>query len=85
MIPFHRDTTQRLGCMKRGALDITEHKFYQAVDWEQVLERKLLPPLKPIILTEDDTSNFIDYSEEDSKREGREDVSVRVMAIFNDF
>ena len=44
-----RDTTQRLGCMKRAGLDIMDHKFYQTLDWEEVLERKLEPPLRPII------------------------------------
>ena len=47
-----RDTTQRLGCMKRAGLDIMEHKFYQTVDWTQVVERKLQPPLRPSIQAE---------------------------------
>ena len=31
-----RDTTQRLGCMKRSTLDVTEHKFYDTLDWDEV-------------------------------------------------
>ena len=80
-----RDTTQRLGCMKRAAQDITEHKFYQSLDWDKVVERKLEPPLKPFLLGEDDTSNFIDYTEEDKQAENREDVSLRLRAIFSEF
>ena len=51
-----RDTTQRLGCMKRSTLDVTEHKFYDTLDWDEVslefhfrIERqtlkKMFPPL----------------------------------------
>ena len=47
-----RDTTQRLGCMKRAGLDIMEHKFYQDVNWDHVVERKLEPPLRPSIQAE---------------------------------
>ena len=80
-----RDTTQRLGCMKRAGLDIMEHKFYQTVNWEEVAERKLEPPLRPVILGEDDTSNFLDYTEEDNDREEGKEVPARLLAIFNEF
>ena len=56
-------------------------RIYQS----QVLEKKLAPPLKPIILGEDDTSNFIDYTDEDEEGEAREDVSLRMLTIFNEF
>ena len=80
-----RDTTQRLGCMKRAGLDIMEHKFYQTVNWEEVAERKLEPPLRPVVLSEDDTSNFLDYSEEDNDREEGKEVSAKLLALFNEF
>ena len=80
-----RDTTQRLGCMKRAGLDIMDHKFYQTLDWEEVLERKLEPPLRPIIEAEDDTSNFLDYSDEDNDREEGNEVPVKLLDIFNEF
>ena len=35
-----RDTTQRLGCMKRAGLDIMDHKFYQTLDCKEVLPRE---------------------------------------------
>ena len=80
-----RDTTQRLGCMKRAGLDIMEHKFYQSLNWEEVVERKLEPPLRPSIEGEADTSNFLDYSDEDNDREEADEVPARLMAIFNEF
>ena len=80
-----RDTTQRLGCMKRAGLDIMEHKFYQAVSWEEVEQRKLEPPLRPVVLSDDDTSNFLDYSEEDNDREEGKEVSAKLLALFNEF
>ena len=80
-----RDTTQRLGCMKRAGLDVMEHKFYQTLNWEEVMERKLEPPLRPSIEGEADTSNFLDYSDEDNDREETDEVPARLVAIFDEF
>ena len=80
-----RDTTQRLGCMKRAGLDVMEHKFYQTINWEEVVERKLEPPLRPRIEGEADTSNFLDYSDEDNDREEADEVPARLLAIFDEF
>ena len=35
-----QDHTQRFGCLKNGAEDIKKHKWYKAVDWEQMYEKK---------------------------------------------
>ncbi|XP_052783690.1 cAMP-dependent protein kinase catalytic subunit PRKX-like isoform X4 [Mya arenaria] len=59
------DRTKRLGNMKNGAEDIKKHKWFKSVDWEDVLNRKLTPPIIPKVTHEGDTKNFDTYSEDD--------------------
>ncbi|XP_052783688.1 cAMP-dependent protein kinase catalytic subunit PRKX-like isoform X2 [Mya arenaria] len=52
------DRTKRLGNMKNGAEDIKKHKWFKSVDWEDVLNRKLTPVIKPKVLHDGDISNY---------------------------
>ncbi|XP_052783689.1 cAMP-dependent protein kinase catalytic subunit PRKX-like isoform X3 [Mya arenaria] len=52
------DRTKRLGNMKNGAEDIKKHKWFKSVDWEDVLNRKLTPPIVPEVMYDGDISNY---------------------------
>jgi protein kinase X len=58
------DRTKRLGCMKNGAKDVKFHRWFVDIDWNDVYNRKYVPPIKPKQKSLDDASNFDDYNEE---------------------
>lgn len=77
------DRTKRLGTMKNGPEDIKRHKWFKAIDWEIVTQRKLQPPIVPKVNHEGDTRNFDKYDEE-----GWRDVpvvSAKNLQSFEDF
>ena len=41
------DMNKRLGCNKRGILEILEEPFFKDFDWERLLHRTLVPPFIP--------------------------------------
>ena len=41
------DKKKRLGCTKRGILEIVQEPFFQEFDWERLLHRTLEPPFIP--------------------------------------
>ncbi|XP_026466662.1 ribosomal protein S6 kinase beta-1 isoform X2 [Ctenocephalides felis] len=53
-----RQVSQRLGSGPEDAEAIRSHDFFKHVNWEDVLARKLEPPIKPILSGEDDVSQF---------------------------
>ena len=75
-----RDTTRRLGCMKRGSRDVMEHRsalastaaltctvscrFFEDISWEDVYSKQLAPPILPVLRGEADTQYFLDYEDE---------------------
>lgn len=62
-----RDVSQRYGCMKNGIKDITQHRFFASIDWDQMRSRMAADiPFVPKIGGESDTKNFARYKEEDS-------------------
>jgi len=58
------DRTKRLGNLKDGAEDVKKHRFFRKIDWTALAQRKLKPPIIPLIASEGDTSNFEPYQEE---------------------
>ena len=58
------DLSQRFGNLKRGWLDIREHKWFASLDFEKLLQRKIKPPHIPHLKGEGDASNFDKYPEE---------------------
>ena len=81
-----RDTTRRLGCMKRGAKDVMDHRFFDNVDWNQVYSRQLPAPICPVLASDIDTSYFLDYSEEDKdKRDNGIQVDKHNLLLFEGF
>src|SRR4051794_9223475 len=59
------DRTKRFGCLKDGAEDIKQHKWFKSVDWLKVFQRKIKPPYVPGFASPDDTSNFDKYPDSD--------------------
>jgi protein kinase X len=57
------DRSKRYGCLKNGAEDIKRHKWFKGIDWDDVYNRKLIPPIVPDFNGEDDTGNFDQYND----------------------
>ena len=55
------DLTKRFGCLKRGPADVTEHKWFSGLSFEDLLAKKLTPPIQPQVNGASDTSNFDAY------------------------
>jgi len=61
------DLTKRFGCLKRGAMDIKQSKWFEDMDWNSLLKRKLESPIKPLVKNSTDTSNFEKYPDDDDE------------------
>eukprot|EP00388_Colpodella_angusta_P014566 GDKJ01036418.1.p1 GENE.GDKJ01036418.1~~GDKJ01036418.1.p1 ORF type:complete len:338 (+),score=60.27 GDKJ01036418.1:94-1107(+) len=77
------DRTRRFGCLRGGAEDIKQHRWFAGVDWDVVLQRGLYPPFVPQVRSLDDTSMFDQYP--DSVDQRVQDLSPRDQALFSDF
>jgi len=53
-----RQISQRLGSGPMDADPIKLHPFFKHIKWADVIARKLDPPFKPVLVSEDDTSQF---------------------------
>ena len=43
------DITKRYGNLKGGVNDIKKHKWFNSIDWELLLQKKIVPDYKPNI------------------------------------
>jgi len=59
------DLGKRYGNLKNGVDDIKGHKWFKDLNWDDLLEKKVTPPFKPVVKGESDTSNFDDYPDSD--------------------
>jgi cGMP-dependent protein kinase len=59
--------TQRLGCTADGAKAIKTHPWYKGLDWDALYNKKLQAPHLPQIKSKTDTSNFVNYGENDEE------------------
>lgn len=57
------DRSKRLGNLKGGAEDVRKHKWFRGVDWIAVLNKRIVPPIRPVLRHPGDTSNFERYPE----------------------
>lgn len=55
------DLTKRYGCLKNGAADIKGHKWYNGLEWDNLVARQLTAPFLPAVAGNSDTSNFDPY------------------------
>uniref|UniRef100_A0A8C0Y8F7 non-specific serine/threonine protein kinase n=1 Tax=Cyprinus carpio carpio TaxID=630221 RepID=A0A8C0Y8F7_CYPCA len=53
-----KDPLQRLGGGTDDAKEIMQHKFFTGIVWQDVYEKKLVPPFKPQVSSETDTRYF---------------------------
>jgi len=82
------EPTRRLGMMRRGALDIKCHPFFNGIDWSSIAERKTPPPIKPKISSTYDISNYACNQESAVETvEMEEDVPVPpdIQQFFDEF
>lgn len=78
-----QDRTKRLGNMKSGAEDVKKHKWFKSLDWDDVLARKLTPPIIPKVAHDGDTKNFDEYPEDDwQKTPAASDKDAEPFADF---
>jgi hypothetical protein len=39
-----KEESQRLGCGPDGVADVKQHPFFDGIDWDGILTKKILPP-----------------------------------------
>ncbi|CAH0556791.1 unnamed protein product [Brassicogethes aeneus] len=78
-----QDRTKRLGNMKSGADDVKRHRWFKGIDWQEVVMRRLVPPIVPKIMYDGDSSNFDDYPEGDWK--STRTLEDSELKLFEDF
>ncbi|CAO1301760.1 unnamed protein product [Diamesa hyperborea] len=80
---LQQDRTKRLGAMKNGANDIKNHRYFQDIDWEDVVNKKYVPPIKPLTKSDADSSNYDQYDEHDWKM--AVEASAEDLLLFSNF
>uniref|UniRef100_A0A8C7YLS3 non-specific serine/threonine protein kinase n=1 Tax=Oryzias sinensis TaxID=183150 RepID=A0A8C7YLS3_9TELE len=55
-----KDPKQRLGGGPDDAKEVMTHKFFISINWQDVIDKKLVPPFKPQVTSETDTRYFDD-------------------------
>ncbi|XP_063061602.1 RAC-beta serine/threonine-protein kinase [Engraulis encrasicolus] len=55
-----KDPKQRLGGSPEDAKEVMTHKFFVTINWQDVLQKKLVPPFKPQVTSDTDTRYFDD-------------------------
>ncbi|XP_055083073.1 RAC-gamma serine/threonine-protein kinase isoform X2 [Periophthalmus magnuspinnatus] len=53
-----KDPNKRLGGGPDDAKEIMRHNFFTGIDWQDVYDKKLVPPFKPQVTSETDTRYF---------------------------
>jgi serine/threonine protein kinase len=79
------DRTKRYGCLKNGADDVKNHKWFSRTisNWNAVYRRKMKPPYVPGFRSPYDTGCFDKYA--DSMETGPVQLKEHELAMFNDF
>jgi len=77
------DLTKRLGNLKDGAEGIKKHKWFQEINWDELLKREATPPIKPDVGDDKDTNNFEKYP--DSAENSTQPIDARDQELFDDF
>ena len=81
-----RDPSKRLGSLVGGEDDIPKQAFLKNIDFDQLRQKKLVPPHVPAIKDSLDASNFDDWSSEKDKRNKRyPKLSKAEDEVFDDF
>ncbi|XP_064455652.1 cAMP-dependent protein kinase catalytic subunit 3-like isoform X2 [Ornithodoros turicata] len=78
------DRTKRLGSMKNGAEDVKRHRWFKGTNWEDVLEKRVKPPILPRVAHEGDTRYYDRYPETKNVRQ-QPRFTEKELAQFQDF
>ncbi|KAI9512257.1 kinase-like domain-containing protein [Russula earlei] len=54
---LNRNPKHRLGA-QRDAAELKEHPFFQTIDWDALARKQVTPPFKPVVESDESTSNF---------------------------
>ncbi|KAE8205489.1 hypothetical protein A4X06_0g749 [Tilletia controversa] len=54
---LNRNPKHRLGA-QRDAQDLKEHAFFKDIDWEALAAKRVTPPFKPLVESDESTANF---------------------------
>jgi len=76
------DRTKRFGCLKDGAQDVKNHKWFAPIDWAKCFSRGLKAPFVPHCAGPNDTHNFDKYADSTDLMVPLSDDD---MAKFDDF
>jgi len=60
------DLSKRFGNLKNGVNDIKNHRFFNELNWDHVLQKKINAPYKPAIKAPDDTTHFTQYPDSET-------------------
>lgn len=80
---LHTDQAQRLGSAKDGGNEIKREPWFVSVSWSDLYHRRVKPPIKPIVKSEGDTTNFDSYDEFDIKLTPQ--ATKYEVQLFQDF
>jgi len=80
---LNTDQSQRLGSAKNGGDEIKREQWFVGVSWTDVYNRKVEPPIKPVVTSADDTANFDSYDELDIKQTPQ--AAKFEVQLFKDF
>lgn len=59
------DPTKRLGCLRRGAAEVREHRFFDGFDWDGAYGKTIAAPIVPDLRGPTDVNEFDPYPDED--------------------
>uniref|UniRef100_A0A665WLF9 protein kinase C n=1 Tax=Echeneis naucrates TaxID=173247 RepID=A0A665WLF9_ECHNA len=86
---LRRNPERRLGSGEKDAEDVKKQPFFRTMDWEALLQRKVLPPFVPTIGDKEDVSNFdTEFTAEPpalTPPRERRTLSCREQDYFKDF
>ncbi|XP_051552201.1 serine/threonine-protein kinase N2 isoform X1 [Myxocyprinus asiaticus] len=55
---LQKNPERRLGAGEQDAIEVKRHRFFQGIDWEALLAKRVKPPFLPSIKAPADVSNF---------------------------
>jgi len=61
--------SKRLGNTKGGTGAVMKHKWYSGFDWDALLNKNIDVPIAPKVTSNDDTSNFDHYADDEDEAE----------------
>jgi len=80
------DRSRRLGNISGNANAVKSHPFFEGIDWDALLKRKISPPIVPQVRFPGDAQCFDLYPEDDGKREPYTDeLASKYDQYFQDF